>query len=105
MPRRRQRRARSTGRSRRFATRWSGEGLRSGDRGYVPRRSIEMEAAMNGPRNLLFIGTLALAAALLATTSLTTTYAAEATPKAGASGGAPSSDDLDAILKQTQGPA
>ena len=34
-----------------------------------------------------------------------TTYAAEATPQAGASGGAPSSDDLDAILKQTQGPA
>ena len=34
---------------------------------------------MNGPRNLLFIGTLALAAAFLATTSLTT-YAAEATP-------------------------
>src|SRR5437588_291952 len=43
-----------------------------------------MEAAMNGPRNLLFLGTLALAAALLTTTSLTT-YAAEAAP-AGAGG-------------------
>ena len=61
---------------------------------------------MNGPRNLLFLGTLALAAALLTTTSLTT-YAAEAAPPAAGSGAgpAPSASDLDAILKQTQGPA
>jgi hypothetical protein len=64
-----------------------------------------MEAAMNGRRTMICLGTLALAAALLSTTSLTT-YAAEAAPPAAAAGAppAPSATDLDSILKQTQAP-
>ena len=56
---------------------------------------------MNGRRTVMYLGTLALAAALLSTTSLTS-YAAEAAP-AGAPA-APSASDLDSILKQTQAP-
>jgi hypothetical protein len=60
---------------------------------------------MNGRRTMMYLGTLALAAALLSTTSLTS-YAAEAAPQAAPAGAppAPSATDLDAILKQTQAP-
>ncbi len=58
---------------------------------------------MNGRRTVTYLGTLALAAALLSSTSLTS-FADQAAPQAAPAAGAPSAGDLDAILKQTQAP-